>query len=377
MSSRRVFSVLGLFDSAEHLLKAIAEVKAKAPARLEAYSPYPIHGIDAALGLRKSPIAGMVLVMGILGALAGIGLELWTSGVDYPQVTAGKPAFSWEAFVPIMFETTVLFACFTAGLGMLLLLNRLPYFRHPMLQSGAMARITRDKFALAVERDGAEVDVDAVASLLKQAGAHTVEVIEAPQPPGPASPKFLLAALLSIAVAGAAAGYATYWAMKIFPAVAPMVHMLNQPRLDAQRPSGFFADGSGMRMPVPGTVSRGAVPYGIANQPSASGLVNPLPRTDAVLRRGRQAYRIYCSVCHGLLGNGAPTLTAAYGAKPANLASRGMIELSDGEAYHAVAAGKNTMPAYAADLDEEDRWAVIHYVRVLQRALNAKEQDIP
>ena len=76
----------------------------------------------------------MVLIMGIIGAIAGIGLQLWTSGVDYPQMTAGKPYFSWEAFIPITFELMVLFACFTAGLGMLLLLNRLPFFRHPMLR---------------------------------------------------------------------------------------------------------------------------------------------------------------------------------------------------------------------------------------------------
>jgi hypothetical protein len=190
MNTKRVFSVLGLFDSAPLLMQAIPEVKAKVAARLEAYSPFPIHGIDKALGLRKSPIAGMVLIMGIIGALAGIGLQLWTSGVDYPQMTAGKPYFSWEAFIPISFELMVLFACFTAGLGMLLLLNRLPFFRHPMLQSKAMAHITRDKFALAVEASGDALDVDAITSMLKQAGARTVEVIQAPDPPALPLPAF-------------------------------------------------------------------------------------------------------------------------------------------------------------------------------------------
>ena len=131
----RAFSVLGLFDSAQQLMDAIPVVKARVAGRLDAYTPYPVHGIEDALGLRKSPIAGMVLVMGLIGAVAAIAFELWAGGVDYPIITAGKPFFSWEAFVPIMFEVTVLFACFTAGLGMLLLLNRLPFFRHPMLRS--------------------------------------------------------------------------------------------------------------------------------------------------------------------------------------------------------------------------------------------------
>ena len=118
----RIFSVLGIFDTPQQLLDAIPAVKGKVPGRLEAYSPYPIHGLDKALGLRKSPVGGMVFVMGLIGAIAGLGFEMWTSGADYPLITAGKPYFSWEAFVPIMFEVTVLFACFTSGLGMLLLL---------------------------------------------------------------------------------------------------------------------------------------------------------------------------------------------------------------------------------------------------------------
>ena len=365
--------MLGLFDSASLLMQAIPKVKAKVSARLEAYSPFPIHGIDKALGLRKSPIAGMVLIMGIIGAIAGIGFELWTSGVDYPQMTAGKPYFSWEAFIPISFELMVLFACFTAGLGMLLLLNRLPFFRHPMLQSKAMAHITRDKFALAVESGGDALDVDAIASMLKEAGAQSVEVIQAPEPISPASPGFFLAVLLAIGISSAAAGYGTYWAIKLFPVFIPMVHMLNQPRLDPQRPSSFFKDGFGMRMPVPGTVARGSLPYSAGSEETAGDLVNPLPRTERILRQGRQTYRNYCSVCHGILGNGPPTLTAAYGAKPANLASRSMIDLPDGKIHHVIIAGKNAMPAYAADLSEDERWAAVHYVRVLQRALNAKD----
>ncbi len=376
MPDRSAFSVVGIFDSAQLLMKAIPEIKAKVAARLEAYTPYPIEGIDKLLGLKKSPIGGMVLVMGAIGAIAGIGFELWTSGWDYPLMTAGKPYLSWEAFIPIMFEVTVLFATFTAGLGMLLLLNRLPLFRHPMLGSKSMPLITRDKYALAVEAGGAELDIDSVSRMLKETGAESVEVIGQPEPMGLISPKLIAAVLGAIIISCFAAGFLTYWATKLFPITAPMVHMLDQPRLDPQRADNFFKDGFGMRMPVPETVPHNSMPYMIRSQDDAGDLVNPLSRSKEVLNRGRQAFNSYCAVCHGILGNGIPSLTVAYGAKPANLESQKIIDFPDGKIYHAIMAGKNAMPAYAADLDENERWAAIHYVRVLQRAMNAKDADI-
>ena len=104
--------------------------------------------------------------------------------------------------------------------------------------------------------------------------------------------------------------------------------------------------------------------------------MNPLPRTSSVLNQGRQAFNNYCSVCHGILGNGTPTLTAAYGAKPANLVANKIIEYPDGKLYHVIMTGKNAMPSYAADLSEDERWSAVHYVRVLQRSMNARDDDI-
>jgi mono/diheme cytochrome c family protein len=377
MSDKGAFAVLGLFDSAQLLMEAIPKMRGGVKGRLEAYTPYPVHGIDRALGLRKSPIGGMVLVMGVIGAISALGFEMWTSGVDYPLITAGKPYFSWEAFVPIMFEVTVLFATFTAGLGMLLLLNRLPLFRHPMLRSKSMALITRDKFGLAVESGPDDLDVESVSALLREAGAGAIEVIPSPDPVSPVSPRFLIFVLAAIGFSSLVAGYLTYWGIKLFPVSVPMVHMLNQPRLDPQRYDSFFKDGFGMRMPVPETVMRLSIPFTVENQEDAGVLANPLPRTENVLKQGRQAFSNHCSVCHGILGNGVPSLTAAYGAKPANLISQNIVELPDGEIYYVIMNGKNAMPSYAGDLSESERWAAVHYVRVLQRALNAKDSDIP
>ena len=371
-----VFGVLGLFDSADALCAAVPALRAGNLGRLEAYTPYPVHGLARALGQRRSPVGGMVLVMGILGALTALGFQWWLSAVDYPIVTGGKAVGSWQAFVPIMFEITVLFATVTAALGMLMLLNRLPFFGHPVLHSRAIRAITRDRFALAVEAEGA-FDPEAARAALAAAGAREIEILPAPGP-GPQLPApAVLDVLAGVAGACLVAGGLTYWVVKLAPVLSPVSHMLDQPRLDPQRPSAFFPDGRGMRLPVAGTVARGFLPVRLASPQAAAALVNPLPRTPEVLARGRAEYRVRCALCHGALGNGIPTLSAAYGAKPANLMTPAVRQEPDGTLYGVIVLGKNAMPSYAADLPEPDRWAVVHYLRALQRAQNARDEDLP
>jgi mono/diheme cytochrome c family protein len=367
------FAVLGLFDDVDAFMAAIPTVRAKNVGALESYTPYPVHGLDEALGLRRSPLGGMVLVMGILGALAALAFQYWISAVDYPIVTGGKAPGSWEAFVPIMFEVMVLFATFTAGLGMLILLNRLPFFGHPVLDSRAMAGITRDRFALSVENPP---DVQAAREALEAAGARDIEVLGPPATGAFLSADFILRVLGGIAAACLVAGLALYGAIKLFPVLPPMSHMQDQPRLSAQRSSPFFADGSGMRLPVEGTVARGHMPLGVASQDEANALPNPLPRSREVLGAGRGAYLDRCVFCHGALANGEASLSPAYGGKPANLQARQFLEATDGRLYWAITRGKNAMPAHEADLTEAQRWALVHYLRALQRAQNATDEDL-
>ena len=369
------FAVVGLFSSPDALLGAIPKVKSHNLGRLESYTPYPVHGIDEALELRRSPLGGMVLVMGILGAVTALGFQYWISAVDYPIITGGKPPWSWEAFVPIMFEVMVLFATFTAGLGMLLLLNKLPFFGHPLLGSKAIRSITRDRFALAVEADP-ELDAEAARAALLEAGATEIEVLPAPDRAPFLTSDFILRTLGGILAACLVSGFVMYWAIKLFPVLPPMSDMQDQPRLGAQQGNAFFKDGRGMRMPVQGTIARGHLPSATGPQDEAAALPNPLPRTKEVFAQGKTAYMDRCTVCHGAVGNGVGSLTAAYGAKPANLQSQQFRDYADGQIYWAIVNGKNAMPGHAADLTEEQRWAVVHYVRALQRAQNAKDEDL-
>ena len=376
MSADKAYAVLGIFDTPNALMQAIPRARAARLGTVEAYTPYPIHGIDEALGLRRSPLGGMVLVMGVLGALVALGGQYWISAIDYPIITGGKSAGSWEAFIPIMFEVTVLFATFTAGLGMLFLLNKLPFFGHPVLSSKAITGITRDRYALALEAEDESFDSAAAAQVLREAGAVEIEILPAPDRSPFLTSDFVLRTLGGIFVACLVSGLAMFFLTKWFPLLAPMKHMQDQPRLNAQKGSSFFKDGHGMQLPVAGTVARGYLPTATGTQDAAATLVNPLPRTKEVFATGRKAYANRCEVCHGAIGNGVGSLTAAYGGKAANLQAQQFRDYPDGKIYWVLVNGKNNMPSHAPYLSESERWAVVHYVRALQRAQNAKDEDL-
>jgi len=375
--SNSTFAVLGIYSDAGKIIDAAKQIRPRKLGRLEAYTPYPVHGLDGAIGLPPSKLGQLVLGMGLLGTALALLLEWWTSAVDYPLVTGGKPLFSWQAFVPVMFEVTVLFATFTAGLAMLFVLNKLPFFGHPVLHAKAIKDITRDKLALSIESDGASFDAEAAKAALLEQGAESVEVVPLPAWDHPLSLVGLLRTMAAIAAACVVAGGGIFAAIKVVPIVPPMSRMHNQPKLNAFRSSTFFADGRGMRPAVEGTVARGHLPPAFATPEEAGAmLANPLPLTKPIAERGRKVFADHCAVCHGQVGNGIAQLSRAYGAKPGNLLSNEMVARPDGYIYGVIVRGKNAMPSYAPDLDEKDRWAAVHYLRILQRAQNAKDEDV-
>ena len=370
------FAVLGLYSKAEEIIQAASKIRQRKLGHLEAYTPYPVHGLDHALGIGPSKLGKLVMVMGLLGTGLALLFEGWTSAIDYPVITGGKPLFSWQAFVPVMFEVTVLFATFTAGLAMLFVFNKSPFFGHPVLHSKAIKDITRDKLALSIEQSGAALDIEAARKALMESGAESVEVVEVP-----AWPRLTLVSLLRsmgvIVAACVVAGLGIYGAQKMLPIVLPMVHMHDQPKLNAFRSSTFFADGRGMQPAVAGTIARGHLPPAFS-KPEEAGqiLANPVALTKQVGERGRKVFNDHCAVCHGTVGDGVALLSRAYGAKPGNFMTAEMQKQPDGYIYGVLMLGKNAMPSYAADLDESDRWAVVHYIRILQRSQNAKDEDL-
>jgi mono/diheme cytochrome c family protein len=376
--SSATFAVLGLFSDAHKIVDAANQIRPRKLGRLEAYTPYPVHGLDRAIGLQPSRLGRLVMLMGVMGAGLALLFEGWVSAVDYPLVTGGKALFSWQAFVPVVFEVTVLFATFTAGLAMLFAFNKLPFFGHPVLHSKAIKDITRDKLALSIEATSAGFDAEAARQALLDSGAESVEVVPVPSWDRPLSLVGFLRTVAAIVAACVVAGAGLYAAEKLIPVVPPLIHMHDQPKLNAFRESSFFADGRGMRPAVAGTVARGHLPPAFATPEEAGILLsNPLPLTQAIAERGRRVFNDHCAICHGTVGNGVPLLSRAYGGKPGNFLSNEIRARPDGHYFGVLMLGKNAMPGYAADLDEDDRWAAVHYIRILQRAQNAKDEDLP
>ena len=159
--------------------------------------------------------------------------------------------------------------------------------------------------------------------------------------------------------------------------------MENQPKLRPQSKSGFFADGRSDRMPPPHTVARGmlrADDHLYRGKDAAGAFVGGLPAGLAVdlnfVQRGRDRYQIYCSPCHGATGDGnGITKRYGMGATPSYHDPR-LRTMPEGEIFNTITNGKNTMLPYADKLTPEDRWAVIAYVRALQRAQQGTPADV-
>jgi mono/diheme cytochrome c family protein len=153
-------------------------------------------------------------------------------------------------------------------------------------------------------------------------------------------------------------------------AVEYMPDMAYGPRVAAQHEDPLRPGQSVMRQPVPGTVPRDYTPYRYAQADSLlaqSELQNPLPRTAAVMARGRTVYGNTCIVCHGAEGDGQGSIVPLY-PMPPTLHSDKVRGWPDGRIFHVISRGQNLMPSYATQIVPEDRWAVVHFVRALQRS---------
>jgi hypothetical protein len=171
------YGVLAEFATTTDLYHACERVRDAGFTRWDAHTPFPVHGLDKAMGLKRSPLPWIVLVAGLTGAAAGFGLQWWVHASAYPLVISGKPYFAWPAMIPITFELGVLFAAFGAVFGMLGL-NKLPMHNHPLFQSKVFERVTDDTFFISIESRDPQFDPSATRKLLESLGARSVELVE-------------------------------------------------------------------------------------------------------------------------------------------------------------------------------------------------------
>ncbi|MEM1096213.1 MAG: DUF3341 domain-containing protein [Bacteroidota bacterium] len=190
-----VYGVLAEFRHPGELYDAAKDARKAGYKRFDVYSPFPIHGMDDAMGLGNSKVGYFTLMGGITGFSLGLWLQWWTGSVDYPLNISGKPFFAFEPSVPVMFETTILLSALTA-VATMFALNGLPRPYNPLFYSDNFSRVTDDAFFMHIAANDPLFDLDGTKDFLRSIGGKNIEVIydhgtaEAPdateEPPVPA-----------------------------------------------------------------------------------------------------------------------------------------------------------------------------------------------
>jgi len=174
---KNIYGLLAEFDTATELVDAARAVRDAGYKKTDAFSPFPIHEMDEALGIRRSILPILVFCGGLVGLLTGLGLQWFVHVWEYPLIVGGRPFFSLPSFIPPAYELTILFAGFTAVLGMLFL-NGLPQPYHPVFNVPRFALATREKFFLLIETKDPKFDYGETKSFMQSLKPQEVFDVE-------------------------------------------------------------------------------------------------------------------------------------------------------------------------------------------------------
>jgi mono/diheme cytochrome c family protein len=334
---------------------------------VDAYTPYPVHGLDEAMGLRRSRLSWICFVGGLLGAAGALWFQHWTMAVDWPVNVGGKPWNSLPARMPVVFETMVALA----GLGVVLaFLFRCRLF--PGKPGVAPVRGATDNcFVLVLENLGTSYMVHAFRDLVADFHGTILPAEEEPRRPG--RPRPVLNGLLFVGFIATLALYLVMGRDLSQRNYEYMPDMAHSPAYDTYAPNPDFADGKALQLPQPGTIPRGRMPlhYGRSlKEADRAGeeLPNPFAAGDpGVLERGKFIYQKFCLFCHGAQGKGDGPVIARGMVRPPSLLDNAVL-MKDGKLFHVLTYGilQKQMASYAAQLSREDRWKVILYVKSLK-----------
>ncbi len=172
--SAPAWGIVAVFETPAEILRAAEAVRDAGYRRFDVHTPFPVHHMDRAMGLRDTRLPWVILGMAVLGCATAVGLQGWAMGKGYPFILSGKPLFSLPAFVPIIFELTVLFAAFGAVFGMLAF-NRLPALYHPLFKNRPFSRVARDGFFIVIESSDEKFKAEDVRKLFESLGAKEIE----------------------------------------------------------------------------------------------------------------------------------------------------------------------------------------------------------
>lgn len=398
----KVTGVLAEFETPQQLVKAASKVRKAGYTKFDAHSPFPIHGMDEAVGIRRTILPIMAFVAGISGTLIAFGFQYWANGVDYAMNISGKPLWAWPANVPVAFEVTVLLAGLTTFFGVLGL-NGLPELYRSLFLTRRFSRATADRFFIFIDADDPRFIPNQTSQFLEGLKPLAVETCRMPVESGQLPAAFMWVGIVAALVA-------VLWPFMIWKArfthsSVPRLHVIFdmdfQEKYLPQSASVLFSDDRAARLPIAGTVARGTV---IDNEALLEGregeaYLKTLPESlqaqdlAALMARGQARFGIYCAPCHGYNGGGKGVVAErAIKVKlaedtwnpPTSLYDPRIVKQDVGEIFKTITHGVrrpgakvNSMPQYGDQIPPEDRWAIVLYVRALQRAYHAKLEDVP
>lgn len=395
-SDDEMHGLLAEFDTPGALVAAARKVKNAGYTEFDCYSPFPVHGIDPAMGIKMTKLPLVVFAGGLAGLFLGTLMQWWMNAYNWPWNVAGKPTWSIPANVPISYETTILLSVLTTFFGMWAA-NKLPQVWHPFFRLDRFAKVTDDGFFLGVEASDKRFELEQTKQLLVAAGAtHIEECYVDARPEARSVPRWIWAAMTILTML-ALIPVALVFKARATKSPDPHYHVFSdmdfQPKAKSDQPFEEFADGRANRGQLASSVARGqlkaddAYYRGLsesANGQWITGLPAQLEVTPALVDRGQERFNIYCAPCHGFDGGGAGIIPArvaaiggAWAARNLTDPKQGVIQMRNGQLFNTISNGFNSMMGYASQIPVADRWAIVLYVRALQRSQNAAESELP
>ena len=172
------YGLMAVFETPADAMHAAEQVRDAGYSKWDVHTPYPVHGLDAAMGLPNSPVGWFTFIGGATGYTTGMIMIWWMNAYDYKIVIGGKPMFSPFYAFPVSYELTILFASFGSLIGMLLL-NRLPRLHHPLLKNRRFCQgASHDKFIVVIETADPKFNADETRKLPASAGSKHIEMVE-------------------------------------------------------------------------------------------------------------------------------------------------------------------------------------------------------
>ncbi len=370
--SRRLLAAW--FGGEQDILGATRAAREAGYEVLDVHTPYAVHGLDAAAGLKPSRLPWICFALGLTGATAKLWYQIWTSATSWPVNVGGKPLNSVPAFVPVTFEMMVLFAAVGTVLAFLIVSRLRPGARPRHVYEGT----TNDRFALVLVQGDARFDAAEVRALLGRFNLLKMEErLDLPDAP-PAGRAFSLKPATGWVLTGAVGLVValTYLLPRTFTERNSefLPGMVSSVPYDAFSANPNFPDGNTMRMPVVGTIARGHLPFDSSRADAEASTVMAAlaaltpEALEVRAAKSAAAFATFCQPCHGPAGKGDGTIPAHGYPPPPSLDGPAAMKLTDGQLFKIITYGRANMPALAHRMSADDRWLAVQHVRRIQAA---------